>query len=74
MAVFSVCANIAMFMGVGIILYFLVEGEHSATKDVASPRQFPLYFGTVLYGFEGIGLVRNCFSFMLIDLLTDWCF
>jgi len=55
----SMLANILQFVGLGIIFYYLVQ-DLSYTwevKYVASVGQLPLYFGTAIYAFEGIGVV-----------------
>eukprot|EP00088_Acartia_fossae_P071648 TRINITY_DN9890_c0_g1_i13.p1 TRINITY_DN9890_c0_g1~~TRINITY_DN9890_c0_g1_i13.p1 ORF type:complete len:474 (-),score=52.14 TRINITY_DN9890_c0_g1_i13:363-1784(-) len=55
----SMLANILQFLGLGIIFYYLVQ-DLSYTWDVkyvASLKQLPLYFGTAIYAFEGIGVV-----------------
>jgi len=55
----SMLANILQLSGLGIIFYYLVQ-DLSYTWDVkyAAPvSQLPLYFGTAIYAFEGIGIV-----------------
>jgi len=55
----SMVANVLQFLGLGIIFYYLIQ-DLSYTwevKYVASLQQIPLYFGTAIYAFEGIGVV-----------------
>lgn len=56
---FSTIANIMMAIGVSVVVY-------EASRDlppisdrdyIANWQQLPLYFGTAVYAFEGIGLV-----------------
>ena len=55
----SMLANILQFTGLGITFYYLFQDLPSfqERKYVASVSQFPLYFGTAIYAFEGIGIV-----------------
>lgn len=57
----STAANISMAIGLGIILsYCLVDLPPLATRTaVAHWSQIPLFFGTAIYAFEGISLVRT---------------
>ena len=52
----SMLANLFTFSGLGLTLYYLVQDMPpiSERKYVASWRQFPLYFGTTIYIFDGI--------------------
>jgi len=59
LAPISMLANLLQFGGLGIIFYYLLQ-DLSYTWDVkyvASLQQLPLYFGTAIYAFEGIGVV-----------------
>lgn len=60
LAPFSALANAFMFVGIVITLYFMVQDLPSPNERefVATLAQFPLFFGTALFSFEGIGLVR----------------
>ncbi|KAM3968648.1 proton-coupled amino acid transporter-like protein acs [Aphomia sociella] len=56
---FSTIANIMMAVGVSAVVY---EAAHdlppvNTRVYIASWQQLPLYFGTAIYAFEGIGLV-----------------
>jgi len=55
----SMLANLLQFTGLGITFYYLFQDMPPITerKYVASWSQFPLYFGTAIYAFEGIGIV-----------------
>ena len=57
----SVIANICMVSGIGITMYFLVQDVPSvSSRNYSSPiTTWPLFFGTVIYAFEGIGLVSE---------------
>jgi len=58
-APFSMLANILEFAGVGCIFYYLLQDMPSTSerKVFSSWSQLPLYFGTAIYAFEGIGVV-----------------
>lgn len=59
---FSTFANVMMAVGVSAVVYEATQGLPPVTtrEYVASWQSLPLYFGTAVYAFEGIGLVR-CF-------------
>lgn len=59
LAPLSTLANIFMCVGIVITLYFTVQElpPLSERRFVATLAQFPLFFGTALFAFEGIGLV-----------------
>ncbi|XP_012544828.1 proton-coupled amino acid transporter 1 [Bombyx mori] len=56
---FSTIANIMMAVGVSVVIYQATLDLPSVhTRNyIASWQQLPLYFGTAVYAFEGIGLV-----------------
>lgn len=60
LAPLSALANVFMSVGIIITLYFTVQDLPSLSDRhfVATLAQFPLFFGTALFAFEGIGLVR----------------
>ncbi|KAJ0184123.1 hypothetical protein K1T71_000546 [Dendrolimus kikuchii] len=55
----STAANLMMALGVGAVLYEAAQDlpPVSSRTYLASWQQLPLYFGTAVYAFEGIGLV-----------------
>lgn len=56
----SVIANVLMWAGVLIIVYFTVqdlEGSAWSERAVSPLKYLPLFFGTALYAFEGITFV-----------------
>ncbi|KAF5271070.1 hypothetical protein FQR65_LT00489 [Abscondita terminalis] len=54
---FSTLANICMLYGITITLYYSCQKPFSDVESVAHLEQLPLFFGTALYAFEGIGSV-----------------
>ncbi|KAJ8737275.1 hypothetical protein PYW07_000546 [Mythimna separata] len=56
---FSTIANIMMATGVAVVVYEATQDLPPVhTREyIASWQQLPLYFGTAIYAFEGIGLV-----------------
>lgn len=56
---FSTIANILMACGLGAVMYKATEDlpPVSSRNYIADYQQLPLYFGTAIYAFEGIGLV-----------------
>ncbi|XP_014470140.1 PREDICTED: proton-coupled amino acid transporter 1-like isoform X2 [Dinoponera quadriceps] len=59
LAPFSTLANVLMFAGFAIILYFIFR-EPLSFKDrapVGNIANFPLFFGTVLFALEAIGVI-----------------
>ena len=55
----SMLANLLQFVGLAIIFYYLLRDIPSIRerKTSATWAQLPLYFGTAIYAFEGIGVV-----------------
>eukprot|EP00092_Neocalanus_flemingeri_P025306 GFUD01027438.1.p1 GENE.GFUD01027438.1~~GFUD01027438.1.p1 ORF type:complete len:485 (+),score=100.26 GFUD01027438.1:130-1584(+) len=55
----SMLANILQFIGLGIIFYYVFQDLPCTwdRKAFASIGQLPLFFGTAIYAFEGIGVV-----------------
>jgi len=60
LAPFSTLANVLMCIGIIIVLYYSSQDIPSVTERryIADWQQLPLFFGTAVYAFEGIGLVR----------------
>jgi len=55
----SLFANFAMVVGISVTLYYITqELPAPSTREYIGPwSRIPLFFGTVIYAFEGIGLV-----------------
>lgn len=53
-------ANLMMVVGLAITLYFACTDlpHPSERRYIADWSRLPLYFGTTIYAFEGIGLVK----------------
>lgn len=58
---FSMIANILMFVGIVItFVYMFTDLPAPAERvGVVSPTQWPLFFGTVIFALEGIGVVMS---------------
>jgi proton-coupled amino acid transporter len=59
LAPFSTLANVLTFLGFGITLYYVSVDipSVSARTPVGAVRDFPLFFGMVLFALEAIGVV-----------------
>lgn len=59
LAPFSALANVLTFIGLGIVVYYLVTEEKSPEPlDLwGSPNTFPLFFGTILFALTAVGVV-----------------
>ncbi|KAH1004082.1 hypothetical protein HUJ04_003890 [Dendroctonus ponderosae] len=59
LAPFSTLANVLMCIGIIIVIYYASQDVPSVTERryIADWQQLPLFFGTAIYAFEGIGLV-----------------
>lgn len=55
----SLFANFAMTVGIGVTLYYITQElpAPSSREYIAPWTRLPLFFGTAIYAFEGIGLV-----------------
>jgi len=63
-------ANIFMGFGLGVIFYYILKDPLppvSSRAAAATWKQLPLYFGTAIYAFEGIGMVS-------LKLLHNTCY
>lgn len=58
----SLFASIVMSTGLIITFFYMLQGlpPVSSVHAFSSWGQLPLYFGTAVYAFEGIGVVRKC--------------
>lgn len=58
---FSTIANAMMFVGVGAVIYEATQNlpEVQSRAYIGTWNQLPLFFGTAIYAFEGIGLVSD---------------
>ena len=58
---FSMMANVLIIVGMVITFIYLLHDlpPISERKAFASWSQLPLYFGTTIYAFEGIGVVSE---------------
>ena len=74
LAPFSTFANLLNFVGLIIIFQDLFQGLPNPDKRPAykSLDKLPLYFGTAIYAFEGIGLVCivNCWQCEKVALVN----
>ncbi|CAB3381937.1 Hypothetical predicted protein, partial [Cloeon dipterum] len=59
MAPFSMIANLLMATGMGITFYYIFQDVPSPSSRpmFSSVHQLPLFFGTVIFALEGIGVV-----------------
>ncbi|XP_071951038.1 proton-coupled amino acid transporter 1-like [Antedon mediterranea] len=62
LAIFSMIANVLLIAGIAIIYEYMFThlGECQPVSDlplVADVSQWPIFFGTAIYAFEGIGVV-----------------
>ncbi|XP_045458657.1 proton-coupled amino acid transporter-like protein CG1139 [Melitaea cinxia] len=62
LAPFSALANLMTFVGLGIVVYYLVIGKKPSARDTpldlwGSIETFPLFFGTVLFALTAVGVV-----------------
>ncbi|KAM7357065.1 arcus isoform 2-T2 [Cochliomyia hominivorax] len=59
LALFSSFANILLFVGFGVILYYIFDdlpplSERKPVEDIA---KMPIFFGTVLFALEAVGVI-----------------
>lgn len=65
LAPFSAIANAVTIVGFGIILYYIFRETPTLAGKVPAGKlaNFPLFFGTVLFALEAIGVVSMDFNF-----------
>ncbi|XP_035772552.1 proton-coupled amino acid transporter-like protein pathetic isoform X1 [Anopheles albimanus] len=58
---FSMIANVLIATGVGITLYYILTDlpPLSERKAIAEVQHLPMFFGTVIFALEGIGVVMS---------------
>ncbi|CAG9558030.1 unnamed protein product [Danaus chrysippus] len=60
LAPFSALANVMTFVGLGIVVYYLLSGEKKSDSPLdlwGSTATFPLFFGTILFALTAVGVV-----------------
>lgn len=59
LAPFSQFANILTFIGIGMIMYYIFRESPTfeGKQSIAEPGKFPLFFGTVLFALEAVGVM-----------------
>lgn len=65
LAPFSQAANFAMFLGLGILLYYIFQEFPSigSVNFVGSPIRYTFFIGTTLFALEAVGVVSfHCFN------------
>ena len=57
----SMFAALLTSTGLGITFFYMIQGlpKTSSVRMVAPWHELPLFFGTAIYAFEGIGVVSN---------------
>ncbi|XP_063635964.1 proton-coupled amino acid transporter-like protein pathetic isoform X1 [Cydia splendana] len=59
LAIFSILANILLFVTYLFCLYYIFNGEmnYSDKKAIGNPARYPAFLSTVIFAMEGIGVV-----------------
>lgn len=59
LAPFSQAANVAIFIGLGIVLYYIFQDFPSmdSVDFVGPPMRYTLFIGTTLFALEAVGVV-----------------
>lgn len=75
LAPFSALANLMTFVGLGIVVYYLVIGKKPSAKDTpldlwGSIETFPLFFGTVLFALTAVGVVSMRLFLCFLKILA----
>lgn len=73
LAPLSAVANLFMLVGIVITLYYASQDlpPVSERNYVADISRIPLFFGTALFAFEGIGLVNDIIELFVHDLKSS---
>lgn len=73
LAPFSALANVLTFVGLGIVVYYLLTNKKSdAPLDLwGSPSTFPLFFGTILFALTAVGVV-SYLPFSIKNINACW--
>lgn len=68
LAPFSSAANIVTIASLGFILYYIIADKPQIEdkKPIGEIRNYPLFFGTVLFALEAIGVVSPKKSYLLL--------
>lgn len=76
LAPLSTIANVTTIVSFGIILYYIVKkGVTLEDKDpFGDYKNYPLFFGTVLFALEAIGVVRMFLIKAIFELLFNLLF
>lgn len=61
LAPFSQAANVAIFIGLSIVLYYIFQNFEMApgVENVGPPMRYTLFIGTTLFALEAVGVVRT---------------
>lgn len=74
LAPLSSIANVVTVVSFGIILYYLIKKDITleGREPFGDYRNYPLFFGTVLFALEAIGVVsRTSNSFCAVDIQNN---
>lgn len=73
LAPFSAVANVLTFLGLGIIVYYMIAYKKASESDPldlwGSPSTFPLFFGTILFALTAVGVVSDNNNYFLFTSL-----
>lgn len=60
LALCSALANVCMATGIGVVFYYALQDIPSPSERpmIGELRNLPLFFGTTIFAFEGIALVK----------------
>ena len=71
---FSILANVCMMVGLALTLYFIFIDIKpiSSVKNFSSVKQLPVFFATVIFAIEGIGVVSFFFFLSIVQSTSFW--